>query len=373
MSSSVGKPYRATAIVPFPRVKNYIGPLIDSIATHDMTVHEVNGVHHIVSPFGSASFQEVEGGFKLTAESSEQGGLNRLKHALVGPISFIAAREAPVISWNGDHADPALPDDLRVLHVATIDDIAPRFRRIVFQGENLERYDRDDQLHCRLIFQQRGVARFLWPMLDHRGHIVWPDDTVIPTRVYTIRRIDRSRQQITVDFAIHPNAGPATQWALNARIGDVVGILGPAANGPKDADFYVLAGDETALPAIARILENLTPAALGVAFIEVDGKSDELPLPCPAGMTISWLYRDGSGAGTTTLLENAIRSLRWPDDLGRSFFWGGCEHKAFSAIYRYLRRQVMLPKDRMVFYSHWYRTLSEDEIVARGADAYLPQ
>ena len=356
MSSPVGRQYRATAIVSFPKVRDYVGPIVDSIATHDMTVHEVDGVHHIVSPFGTASFQETEDGFKLTAEASEPGGLNRLKHALVGPISFIAARETPVIAWDGDHAEPALPDDLRVLHVTTIEDMAPRLRRIVFRGENLGRYDRDDQLHCRLIFQQRGVDRFLWPMLDHRGHIVWPNDAVIPTRVYTIRRVDLTRQEITVDFAIHPNAGPATQWALKARAGDVVGILGPAANGPRDADVYVLAGDETALPGIARIVESLAPDARGVAFIEVDGKSDELPLHCPAGMTISWLHRNGAAAGTTSLLEDAVRSARWPDDLGRCFFWGGCEHKAFSAIHRYLRRDVMLPKDRMVFYSHWHRT-----------------
>jgi NADPH-dependent ferric siderophore reductase len=78
-------------------------------------------------------------------------------------IGFIAAREELEIHWEGDHAEPALPDDLRILDVKAIEDIAPRFRRITFRGENLERYDRDDQLHCRLIFQPRGISAPPWP------------------------------------------------------------------------------------------------------------------------------------------------------------------------------------------------------------------
>jgi NADPH-dependent ferric siderophore reductase len=357
----------------FAKIDEYIEPIVDSIATHDMTVEEVAGVHHIRSPFGNATFEATKGGFRLTAEAPDAGGLNRLKHALVGPIGFIAAREELEIHWEGDHTEPALPDDLRILHVKAIEDIARRFRRITFQGENLERYDRDDQLHCRLIFQPRGIAAPRWPMLDHRGHIVWPDNSAVPTRVYTIRHIDTARQEITIDFALHANPGPATQWAIDAQPDDIAGILGPAANGPKPTQFYVLAGDETALPGIARILESLATGATGHAFIEVGSKADELMLHCPAGVTIHWLHRNGAAAGTTTLLADALRSVQWPKTPDAAFFWGGCEHKAFSAMYRHLKKDIGLPRDRFVLYSHWHRSLAEEEIIARGGEAYLPQ
>ncbi|APO76908.1 siderophore-interacting protein (plasmid) [Rhizobium etli 8C-3] len=373
MSSTVCSPYRARAVVRFPKINEYIDPIVDSIATHDMAVEETDGVHYIHSPFGDATFEATGDGFRLTVEASDSGGLNRLKHALVGPIGFIAAREKLEIHWEGDRAEPALPDDLRILYVRSIEDIAPRFRRITFRGENLERYDRDDQLHCRLIFQPRGIAEPLWPMLDHRGHVVWPDNAAVPTRVYTIRRIDTARQEIAIDFALHANPGPATRWAMDARPGDLVGILGPAANGPKHAEFYVLAGDETALPGIARILENLPTNVAGHAFIEIDSKADELPLRYPSGVTIHWLHRAGAVSGTTTLLMDAITSVRWPENLERSFFWGGCEHKAFSALYQYLKKELSLPRDRFVLYSHWHKSLSEEEIIAQGGEAYLPQ
>ncbi|MCV9947485.1 siderophore-interacting protein [Rhizobium sp. BT-175] len=224
------------------------------------------------------------------------------------------------------------------------------------------------QLKCLL-----SEAEPRWPMLDHRGHVVWPDNLAVPTRVYTIRHIDSARQEITIDFALHPNAGPATRWAVDARPGDLVGILGPAANGPKDADFYILAGGETALPGIARILENLPAIATGHAFIEVGSKIDELALRGPRSLSISWLHRNGAGAGTTTLLEDAVGTVRWPDNADRTFVWGGCEHKAFSAIYRHLRKDIRLPRDRFLLYSHWHKSLSEEEIIATGAEAYLPQ
>jgi len=366
-------PYRAHATVHFEKICDYIEPIVESIATHDMTVEKAGGIHHIHSPFGDATFEATGTGFRLTAEASDPGGLNRLKHALVGPIGFVAARENLDIQWEGDHADPALPDDLRILRVQTIADLSPRFRRIVFEGENLERYDRKDQLHCRLIFQPRDVAAPRWPLLDYRGHVVWQDNTAVPTRVYTIRFIDTTRQTITIDFALHDHPGPATRWAKNARLGDVVGILGPAANGPRQAHFYVLAGDETALPGIARILEDLPPTAIGHALIEVDTPADKLPLFSPSGISIQWLYRNGKGAGTTTLLQDAICSIRWPACRESVFLWGGCEHKAFSVIHRHLKTQVGLPRDRFVLYSHWHRSLSEEDIIAKGGDAYLPQ
>ncbi|MBB4273550.1 siderophore-interacting protein [Rhizobium mongolense] len=290
----------------------------------------------------------------------------------MGPIGFIAARERLEIQWEGDQAEPALPHDLRVLYVKSTEDIAPRFRRVTFRGQNLD-YDRDDQLHCRLIFQPRGIAEPLWPMLDHRGHVVWPDNVAVPTRVYTIRHIDAAKQEIAIDFSLHANPGPATRWAMDARPDDIVGILGPAANGPKQAEFYVLLGDETALPGMARILESLPATATGHAFIEVDSKVDELPPSCPTGGSIRWLHRNGAGAGTTTLLEGALRCVQWPKNPDKTFLWGGCEHKAFSAIYRHLKKDIGLSRDRFVLYSHWHRSLSEEEIIASGAEAYLPQ
>lgn len=171
---------------------------------------------------------------------------------------------------------------------------------------------------------------------------------------------------------MHNNAGPATLWARDAACGDQVGILGPAANGAGPADFYVLAGDETGLPAIARIVEKLPVDAQGMAFIEIATPSEEQCLRHPPGIHLHWLHRNGAPAGTTSLLQDALRGLLWPEDLGKVFFWGGCEYEAFRKIHRMLRTEIKLPRNRQTFYSHWHRDLSEEQIIEVGAQAYLP-
>lgn len=364
--------YRATANVEFPEVAEFLDPILTSIATHDMTVKEERGHYRVITPLGHATLQALPGRLHLAVETAERHALNRLKHALVGPITFIAASEKLVVEWSGDETGPALPDDLRILHVIRTERLTPKMRRIVFHGDDLARFDRPDQLHCRLIFQPKGVTSPEWPMLDDRGHVIWPEQRKLPTRVYTIRQIDQARDEITIDFALHETPGPATQWALDAAHGDVVGILGPAADGPKPAEFYVLAGDETGLPGIARILEHLDEDARGIAFVEIDSPAEEIALIGPPGIEIRWLHRHGAAAGSTSLLPDAVRLLDWPSDLGCAFFWGGCEHKSFREIHRILRQDVRLPRDRQTLYSHWHRKLSEEEIIAIGGEAYLP-
>lgn len=364
--------YRATADVVFPRLARFLDPILTSIATHDMRIAGAEGVYEITGPFGRARLDALPGLLRLAVETPDRTAFNRLKHALVGPISFIAATEKLDIVWSGDAIGPAPPDDLRVLEVVQVQALTPRMRRVIFKGADLARYDRPDQLHGRLIFQPKGVVTPQWPVLDDRGHVLWPQQRKLTTRVYTLRRIDAAAGEITIDFALHERPGPATRWAMEATPGDIVGILGPAANGLKPADFHVLAGDETALPGIARLLEQLPAESRGLAFIEIDNPAEQQKLAHPPDFELRWLHRAGAAAGTTTLLADAVRSVVWPADLDRAFFWGGCEHKAFRQIHRLLRKEIGLPAERQTFYSHWNRTLSEEEIIAVGADAYLP-
>lgn len=364
--------YAARAEIDFPRVNAFLADILDSVATHDMEVRAFGEGHVAICPFGIATIVAGAGSLKLGVGTDQLDHLNRLKHALTGPIGFIAASEALAIDWQGDVTGPALPHDLRILHVRSVADVSPHFRRIVFSGEDLARYDRPDQIHCRLLFQPEGTSDLQWPLLDDNGRIVWPATGMLPSRVYTIRAIDPAAQTITIDFFLHEAAGPATRWAMAARPGSMVGILGPAANGLKTAEWYVLAGDETGLPGIARLLADMPPQARGVALIEIGDTADEQQLRRPDGVALRWLHRGATPASRSTLLVDAVRACAWPVDLASSFFWGGCEHKVFRAIHRHLKDELRLPRERRVLYSHWHQGMSEQDIVAVGAEAYLP-
>jgi NADPH-dependent ferric siderophore reductase len=371
-SGSAGRRFNATATIAFPRVSAFLPDILDSIATHDMQVVASDGRHIVSSPFGVATVEASEGTLALAVGTDEAEHLNRLKHALAGPIGFIARSENLALHWSGDITGPSLPDDLRELRVVRTHVVTPRVKRIVFAGRDLSRYDRPDQIHCRLLFQPKGISDPQWPKLDDDGRIVWPESGTLSSRVYTIREIDAATGLITIDFFLHECPGPATRWAIDARPGSMVGMLGPAGNGPRPADWYLLAGDETGLPGIARILAGLPERARGVALVEVDRAEDEQLLRRPAGVELRWLHRAGAAPGTSTVLIEGVRACTWPHDLASAFFWGGSELQTFRAIHRHLREEVGLPRDRRVLYSHWHRGMSEEDIIAAGSEAYLP-
>lgn len=373
MSTHRALSFTATATIDFPELAQYLTPILASIASHDMQVTpQGDGCYVVESAFGRAVLEPRPQHLFIRVETADLHGLNRMKHALTGPIGFIAARERLVIRWSGDEAGLVVLEDLRVLRVVRAYSLTPNMRRIVLQGENLGHFDRIDQLHCRLIFAPQGSAAPDWPMLDDQGRIVWPGARM-PTRVYTLRHVDVDRGELTIDFALHASAGPATAWALAARPGDRVGMVGPAAGGLKPASFYVLAGDETALPGIARLLESLGCEARGLVFVEVHSAAEELALVRPEGVQLHWLHRAGRPAGTTSVLVDAVRSIEWPADLQGVFFWGGAEHKAFREIHHFIKYTVGLTAQQRVFYSHWHRTLSEEQIIEIGGEAYLAE
>lgn len=365
-------PLTATAVIAFPKLADYLDPILASIATHDMSVDGKDGQYRVQAPFGSATLQALPQALHITVQAHDGASLNRMKHALAGPIGFIAAREQPIIEWSGDSGGLSPLDDLRVLTVHRADTLTPCMRRIVFHGDALSYLNRDDQLHCRLIFAPEGQHDPVWPMLDDNGRIVWPGGKM-PTRVYTVRHINATLGELTIDFALHDTAGPATQWALAASPGDRVGIVGPAAGGLKPAAFYVLAGDESGLPGIARMLAALPDHAQGHAFIEVRDQQEEQPLCHPHGVQLHWLHRLGAAAGSTTLLPDAVAGVAWPADLNEVFVWAGCEYQAFRRLHRYLKQELGLDRSRQTLYSHWHRTLSEEQIIEIGGAAYLPE
>lgn len=133
-----------------------------------------------------------------------------------------------------------------------------------------------------------------------------PDEERMPFRTYTVRRIDPEALELDIDFVLHHDAGPAGAWAEAATIGDRILVVGPDARSAESAqgiDFHpgtaqrlLLAGDETAAPAICAILEGLAPGIVVDAFIEVPGEDDALPLAAGSAR-VQWLARDARPHG----------------------------------------------------------------------------
>jgi NADPH-dependent ferric siderophore reductase len=207
------------------------------------------------------------------------------------------------------------------VRVARIEDLTPSFRRFTFTGDDLHAFaDNGWDQRIKFFLPLDGIGFDRIPR-GYDWYTAWrelPDDQRHPIRTYTVRAVRRHLSEVDVDVVLHGDAGPASRWAVHAQVGDPLAILGPngehdgPAGGidfipPAHADRLLLAGDETAVPAIAAILDRLPRDARGEVLLEVPATGDEaLPIDPPAGVTVRWLPRDGAAHGS--LLVPAVEA-----------------------------------------------------------------
>jgi NADPH-dependent ferric siderophore reductase len=188
-----------------------------------------------------------------------------------------------------------------------------------------------------------------------------PDDWPV-VRTYTIRSIDEAAAEIAIDFVVHGTEGVAGPWAAAARAGDVVvlGGSGGAYAPAPETGWHVLAGDESALPAITSALAAMPSDARGIVHLEVEDELDVLPLDAPAGVTVDWIYRGSSrDAGS---LAAAVADAEWPDGASVQVFAHG-ERESMKAIRAVLARRGVA-RDRFSLSGYWAYGRTEDRFQA---------
>lgn len=243
----------------------------------------------------------------------------------------------------------------RLLTVARVVSATPKMLRITLTGDDLAGFTSsgfDD--HVKLFFPRDGQTEPTFPTLGSDGRILVDEASRPIARDYTPRRFDAATNELDIDFAIH-EAGPATRWALAAKPGDRIGVGGPRGSFlvPDDFDWYLFVGDETALPAIGRRLEELRPGARAIVLAEVEGIAEQPIFDSAAFVTATWLHRGGREPGTATLMDDALRALELPD--GEGFVWVACEIEAAKRLRRILVEQHRHPKTWLKAAGYWKR------------------
>ncbi|MGP4713358.1 siderophore-interacting protein [Psychrobacter sp. DM8] len=243
----------------------------------------------------------------------------------------------------------------RVLEVKRITDITPHMRRITLGGEAFKDFPTNQQsAYIKLMFSQPKSSK---PIM----------------RTYTIA--EQRSHEIDVDFVLHPqeHAGPALQWAHTAAIGDSILIGGPGAKKQinAQADWFLLAGDMTALPAITVNLAELPADAQGYAVIEVISEADIRSLNMPDNMDIHWVVNAVASIDSSPLLER-IKQLPWLE--GSPAVWAACEFNSMRALRHYFKQEKQVAKTHLYISSYWKLDNSEDEhkiIKREDAEAIL--
>lgn len=341
-------------------------PLCAHMREHDASVTRQQDETVIALGTGLARLRAVQGHLSIAIEAPDLPELQGLKREIASHvIEFAPAGAAAAITWTGDGSEPSLPPDFRILTVAGVQLLSPHMKRITFRGENLARYASLEALHVRLFLPPAGIAEPAWPMLGTNGMLQMPAPERRPAvRKYTIRRIDPEAGTLAIDFVLHDDAGPGSAFAARAAIGDRIGMAGPGGRGLRAAGRYVFLCDETGLPAVARMLENLPPDAEGRAFIEVADAGEELALAAPAGVSIHWLHRQAGTAGGLPALQQAFDALEWPSGGPDVYLWSATENDVFRHIRAAARQRLRPGRDQHLVVSYWRKGASEEEHAA---------
>lgn len=225
--------------------------------------------------------------------------------------------------------------------VKRVEHLTPRMVRVTFTGPELADFGwNGPAAHIKLIFGPPAPAT---PGADA------PRPTM---RTYTPRRFDRQARELDVDFILH-GEGPASSWAERAAVGQTLTIAGPGRNYVIDpaAEWFLLAGDDTAIPAISTILENLPAGAAARVLIEVVDREDEVEIPAHANTTVTWLHRGPDVSQAGIALEASVRAWQMPAGNGRVYV--ACESGAMRRIRAHLLTDKTISREHLVTRGYW--------------------
>lgn len=235
----------------------------------------------------------------------------------------------------------------RHLQVVRRTAVSPGFVRLTLAGPDLAGFASagfDD--HLKLILPQPGQERPSLPsMVD--GRPVFPDPRPV-LRDYTPARFDADAGELDIEVALH-DAGPASDWAAEAFVGQWIGIAGPRGSLviPTAFDWHWLIGDETALPAIVRRLRELPEGSAATVRIRVSDAADQRELTSAAHLDVQWV----------TDLAAAVAALELPT--GPGYIWAAGEHADMAAVRKAVLAKPGVDAKRMRIAAYWKRGIAD--------------
>ena len=248
---------------------------------------------------------------------------------------------------------------VHLARVVRTEQLTPHMVRLVLGGPDLADFAAGEftDHYVKLLFPVPDVE-YPEPFDIVRIRADFPRDQWPVTRTYTVRSWAPAARELTLDVVVHGDQGLAGPWAQHAEPGDEIRFLGPggAYSPSPDADWHLLAGDESALPAIATALEAMHGDAAVNALIEVEGPDEEVKLSVPDTATVLWLHRGTARVGER--LVEAVRALEFPPGTPQAFVHG--EAGFVKELRRHLRLERGLTREQLSISGYWRLGHDED-------------
>ncbi|NNG40420.1 siderophore-interacting protein [Flexivirga sp. ID2601S] len=248
------------------------------------------------------------------------------------------------------------PQDFHVVETVSL---SPHCVRVWLAGDGFDAVAarRHTDAYVKLVFLAPGFD-YPKPLDLDVVRDSFPPEAQPVLRTYTVQQVDDENRRIAIDFVVHGDEGVAGPWALAAKPGDPVTVLGPGgAYSPQaEVDFHLFVGDETALPAISAALRALPGSARGAIYVETADAADERDLDRPEGVSLTWVRRVGEDHSA---LYDAVTSAPWPAGVVQVFVHGEAE-LTMKQLRPYLRKDRGVPADLASISGYWRHGRTEE-------------
>lgn len=255
------------------------------------------------------------------------------------------------------------PICIREVDVLRVEDVTPGMRRVTVGGPSMDSHVRDgvelppvrtsgfdDDVKLLPVDPRTGELPFEVPRNSDSGAVEWPSGSFQYARTYTVRSFDEDTREMAIDFAMH-EGGLASDWANRVQPGETVLMAGPkhSAGLPAGVDWMLIAGDETALPAIAHCLEQLPSDLPATVVIEVAEPSHRQELKCEAPLDVTWLFRSENG-GESRMVET-VKAAQWRP--GQPYLWVAGETLTIKPLRRWAKQDKEIGKQFVEIAGYW--------------------
>ncbi|MEP3919341.1 siderophore-interacting protein [Ascidiaceihabitans sp.] len=299
----------------------------------------------VETDFGVFHFEATDQGIRAQVAAAKPDWLYVLKESLVEHIEHSVPEVAKNIRWSDTETVGARPPNFHFVAVYSVEKIGTSFLRLRLKAKDFTSFA-DDAIHFRFVLPPEGLPNIEWPHVAPNGATIWPKgDKAVHKPVYTSRWVDREAGFMDVDIFIH-QGGRVSDWAATVAPGTQIGVIGPGGGGVVDTSDIHFFGDETAFPAIARLLESMPSGTKGTAtLLAANGAACGYDIAAPDGIALNWLTSEQSDL----FQSQALNALKGKPN---AYFWYAADKSKVQTI-RAAAKTAQRPTNSSYIAAYW--------------------
>lgn len=302
--------------------------------------------YRCVTPLGEFAISPEDQAIRIDLSADRKDALYNLQEGVVGSFARLSDELASSLSWSGTFSEGEPPPNFHMVRVVSTEQMNSIYLRVRVAGDDLAGFA-EGGMHFRLLLPPDSDQMPIYPVVGAKGRTVWPKgEQALHKPVYTTRNIDVAGGVLDFDVFVH-EGGRTTQWAHSVQPGDEVALIGPGGGDIPEAGTLLMAGDETAVPAVSRILEMVPDETIGTAFLMVPDPAAIIPFAHPVNFKVNWLCRN---AEPGTLLD-ALKAVSLPD--ADRFVWFAGERREAQAAREHFKKRLGLDASESYLAAFW--------------------